>query len=60
MHINGFEFIHTVFLQTERIGALRFAVAFLMFCLLFVGVDPEFVVDAGPGFVSLSPPNTIR
>ena len=54
------EFIHTVFSQTEQIGALLFVVAFLLFCLSFVGVDPELVVDVSPGFVSISPPSNIR
>ena len=59
MHIIRFEFMRTVFSHTEQIGALRFVVAFLLFCLLFVGVDPELVVDVGPGFVSIYPPSII-
>ena len=60
VHIIRFEFMRTVFSQIEQIGALRFVAAFLLFCLLFVGVNPELVVDVGPGFVSISPPSNIR
>ena len=60
MHISRFEFMRTVFSQSEQIGALRFVVAFLLFCLSFVVVNPELVVDAGPGLVSISPPSNIR
>ena len=57
VHIIHFEFMRTVFSHTEQIGALCFVVAFLLFCLLLVGVDPELVVDVGPGFVSISSSN---
>ena len=60
VHIIRFEFMRTVFSQIEQIGALRFVAAFLLFCLLFVGVNAELVVDVGPGFVSISPPSNIR
>ena len=59
MHIIRFEFIRKVFSQIEQIGALRFVAAFLLLCLLFVGVNPKLVVDVGPGFVSLSSPSNI-
>ena len=52
--------MRTIFSHTEKIGALRFVVAFLMFCLAFVGVDPELTVDVDPGFASVSPPSNIR
>ena len=60
MRIIRFEFMRTVFSHTEQIGALRFNVAFLLFCLLFVGVNHELVIDVGPGFVSISPPSNTR
>ena len=48
--------MRTVFSQTEQSGILRFVVAFLLFCLSFVGVNPELVVDVGPGSLLISPP----
>ena len=51
MHIIRFEFMRSVFSQIEQIGALRFVAAFLMFCLFFVGVNTDLVVNVGPGFV---------
>ena len=53
MRIIRFEFMRTVFLQIEQMAALRFVAAFLLFCLLFVGVNTELVVNVGPGFVSI-------
>ena len=47
--------MRTVFSRTEQIRALGFVVACLLFCLSFVGVDPDVAADVGPGFVSISP-----
>ena len=55
MHIIRFEFMRTVFSQTEQIGALSLFADFLLFCLLFVGVNSDLVADVGPGFGSISP-----
>ena len=48
VHIIRFEFMRSVFSQIEQIGALQFVAAFLLFCLLFVGVNTELVVNVGP------------
>ena len=52
--------VYAVFSHTEQIGALRFVVALLLFCLLFVDVDPKLIVDVGPEFISIFPPSNIR
>ena len=60
VHIIHFEFMPTDFSQIEQIGALRFVVSILLFCLSFVGVNPELVIDIGPGFILISPHSNIQ
>ena len=57
MHVIRFEFMRTVFSHAEQIGALRLVVACLLFCLSFIGVDPELVIDIDSEFVLISLPS---
>ena len=50
---------HFYLTHTEQIGALRFVVAFLLFCLSSIGVDPELAIDVGPEFVLTSLPSNV-